>query len=121
MTWREMAEKTGIPFTLKQEIIWLLERAGSFSFKRSHEWEKTAVRVLHDMYNLPPQRVIAAPQSVTTRSVPVPCEVCEKAGWRPTPFEEDNPEDEGMKCDACNGKGWLMVVETARTRPKEIR
>ena len=65
---------------------------------------------------VPTPSTAPSPFIVTTRQVPVPCAVCDKRGWRPTPFEEDNPEDEGQQCDACAGKGWLMVTETTTTR-----
>jgi hypothetical protein len=50
--------------------------------------------------------------SVTTRQVHVWCEPCKGRGWRSTPFEEENPDDEGQECDSCKGKGWYSVTET---------
>lgn len=52
--------------------------------------------------------------STTSRSVPVPCEVCKQRGYRP-----EDPEDvdsEWKQCDACHGKGWSNVTETIVTK-----
>jgi hypothetical protein len=50
---------------------------------------------------------------VTTRSVPVSCEVCKGRGVRT--LNPEDPDDWGP-CDACESRGWLRVTETTTTR-----
>ncbi len=59
----------------------------------------------------PPTRTVI----VTTRQVPIPCAVCERVGSRPDPCD-DGEDAAFIECDACDGKGWLMVTETTTTR-----
>jgi hypothetical protein len=52
--------------------------------------------------------------TVTTRQVPVSCEVCAGRGYRPE--MPDDPDGEWKQCDACQTKGWLTVTETRTER-----
>lgn len=65
-------------------------------------------------YGLPPPPPTAA-VSVTTRQVPVRCGVC-RGGYVRDPADIANDDAEWVRCDACDGKGWLMVTETTTTR-----
>ncbi len=62
----------------------------------------------------PPTPPAPAIVTVTTRNVPVLCGVCKGYGNRPE--LPDEPDTEWIKCQPCDGKGWLFVTETTTTR-----
>lgn len=57
---------------------------------------------------------VPSPTVVTTRQVPISCEVCKGRGHRPE--DPDDDDAEWIRCQPCDGKGWLMVTETTTTR-----
>lgn len=67
-------------------------------------------------YQPPAPPAYVPPTTVTSRTVPVPCAVCDRKGYRPELGVPDDPDAEWLQCDACDGKGWLMVTETITTR-----
>lgn len=57
-----------------------------------------------------PVQPLPLPVTVTQRRVPVPCEVCKQRGY--VPEDVDEPDGDWKQCEACEGKGWLVVSET---------